>query len=128
MVQLTSQSIHDSIHDLIKAKKAKFNHFEADDYWLGATVDTENQWSWLASVKHFESFNQWQNGLKGAGCPPGSCTGNEALHLRYFEDSAIWRAAHVSQDKGYVCAAKCKIGFKWVQTLQRCLKIETEPR
>ncbi len=38
-----------------------------------------------------------------------------------------WRATVSSEVVGYVCQSNCKVGYDWYPSIQRCLKVGTEP-
>lgn len=62
--------------------------------------------------------------LLGLGCPAGGCVdGTRALMLE-LSSGLKWRASIKTELEPYICVSKCKRGYKWLENINRCLRVE----
>ena len=80
----------------------------------------------LKSEKYFPEFNLHIMNVffpSGYGCSPSGCSKSLDAMFVKASSSFSWEVAPKTELKGYVCSAKCKRGFIWYSSLQKCIRV-----
>lgn len=139
------------ISSYINLKKERFDYFNnVEDFWLGGqpTPGDGGSWEWLASSRSMQAYENWRAKIRGKkvqfnetnkqkpqvacfnslgfGCPTSGC--QTSIHSLRMRASALndWVATEKSNPLPYICMSKCRRGFEWYQSLNKCLKVSTQ--
>ncbi len=120
--------MQDGLKALILTKMAAFPTFYPPslDYWAGAHVVSggDGDWAWDGHHLPMEGGDQfWRGGVPGSGCPDLDC--KAAQHAMFLKTNAglEWRAGEQGERKGFLCAARCRRGYRWYAGVGKCARV-----
>ena len=124
LISIPSEEFRLAVVDHIGNVSSKHNYSSIvlTNFWIGGTL-TDNTWTWDSNFQNIDE--NWTENVVNSGCPDSTCTESYGLSMNIPHDY-LWKAELKTILLPYICALKCRAGYRWGFRTNKCIRVEGE--
>ena len=119
LISIASEKFHLAVVDHIGTLSSKQNYRSTvlTNFWIGGSI-TNNSWTW--DLQNIDE--NWIENVV-SGCPGFKCTESYGLTMN-ISHIYLWKAELKTIELPYICALKCRAGYRWGFRTNKCIRVE----